>query len=263
MIACLAILQQEHGFVSPESEELVADGARHAADRGARGHDLLQHVQPGAGRAGQAERLHQPAVPAARRPARARAPVRARSASQRAAPPPTASSRCRRPSASAPAPTRRCCWSTTGRWCSFMSDARLDELVVVLACADRGEAGMNATFDLSRFQATGQETCFHGRHIEPQIYAGLDGTQLAPEGLRGARRLQGAAQDPGARRGRRHDAGAGDRRGQGVGPARPRRRGLSDRPEVELHAAPVPGRRSTWSATPTKASPAPARTATS
>ena len=32
---------------------------------------------------------------------------------------------------------------------------------------------------------------------------------------------------------------------------------------MELHAAPVPGRRSTWSATPTKASPAPARTATS
>jgi NADH-quinone oxidoreductase subunit F len=28
----------------------------------------------------------------------------------------------------------------------------------------------------ARFQATGQETCFHGRHIEPQIYAGLDGT---------------------------------------------------------------------------------------
>ena len=31
------------------------------------------------------------------------------------------------------------------------------------------------TLDLSRFQATGTETCFHGRHIEPQIYAGLDG----------------------------------------------------------------------------------------
>ncbi|MCA0175435.1 MAG: NADH-quinone oxidoreductase subunit NuoF [Proteobacteria bacterium] len=29
--------------------------------------------------------------------------------------------------------------------------------------------------DLSRFQATGTETCFHGRHINPQIYAGLDG----------------------------------------------------------------------------------------
>ena len=28
---------------------------------------------------------------------------------------------------------------------------------------------------LSRFQATGQETCFHGRHINPQIYAGLNG----------------------------------------------------------------------------------------
>jgi NADH-quinone oxidoreductase subunit F len=30
--------------------------------------------------------------------------------------------------------------------------------------------------DLSRFQAQGHETCFHGRHIQPQIYAGLDGT---------------------------------------------------------------------------------------
>jgi len=29
--------------------------------------------------------------------------------------------------------------------------------------------------DLSKFQSTGAETCFHGRHIEPQIYAGLDG----------------------------------------------------------------------------------------
>jgi NADH-quinone oxidoreductase subunit F len=30
-------------------------------------------------------------------------------------------------------------------------------------------------FDLSKFQASGTQTCFHGRHIEPQIYAGLDG----------------------------------------------------------------------------------------
>ena len=28
---------------------------------------------------------------------------------------------------------------------------------------------------LSQFQAAGLETCFHGRHIDPQIYAGLDG----------------------------------------------------------------------------------------
>ncbi|MBL0719706.1 NADH-quinone oxidoreductase subunit NuoF [Piscinibacter sp. Jin2] len=33
-----------------------------------------------------------------------------------------------------------------------------------------------STLDLSKFKATGRETCFHGRHIEPQIYAGLDGT---------------------------------------------------------------------------------------
>jgi NADH-quinone oxidoreductase subunit F len=32
------------------------------------------------------------------------------------------------------------------------------------------------TLDLSKFQAQGHETCFHGRHIDPQIYAGLDGS---------------------------------------------------------------------------------------
>jgi NADH-quinone oxidoreductase subunit F len=35
---------------------------------------------------------------------------------------------------------------------------------------------MNAQQVLSQFQATGVQTCFHGRHIDPQIYAGLDGT---------------------------------------------------------------------------------------
>ncbi len=30
--------------------------------------------------------------------------------------------------------------------------------------------------DLSRFKATGRETCFHGKHVKPQIYAGLDGS---------------------------------------------------------------------------------------
>jgi NADH-quinone oxidoreductase subunit F len=30
--------------------------------------------------------------------------------------------------------------------------------------------------DLSKFQATGQETCFHGRHLQPQICAGLNGS---------------------------------------------------------------------------------------
>jgi len=35
---------------------------------------------------------------------------------------------------------------------------------------------MGQMLDLSRFQATGTETCFHGRHIKPQIYAGLNGS---------------------------------------------------------------------------------------
>jgi NADH-quinone oxidoreductase subunit F len=35
---------------------------------------------------------------------------------------------------------------------------------------------MTPMLDLSRFQARGHETCFHGRHLQPQIYAGLDGS---------------------------------------------------------------------------------------
>lgn len=35
---------------------------------------------------------------------------------------------------------------------------------------------MTADKILAQFQATGVQTCFHGRHIAPQIYAGLDGT---------------------------------------------------------------------------------------
>ena len=29
---------------------------------------------------------------------------------------------------------------------------------------------------LQQFQATGVQTCFHDRHIQPQIYAGLNGS---------------------------------------------------------------------------------------
>ena len=29
---------------------------------------------------------------------------------------------------------------------------------------------------LAKFVASGNETCFHGRHINPQIYEGLDGS---------------------------------------------------------------------------------------
>jgi NADH-quinone oxidoreductase subunit F len=35
---------------------------------------------------------------------------------------------------------------------------------------------MNADQVLAQFQASGVQTCFHGRHINPQIYTGLDGT---------------------------------------------------------------------------------------
>ncbi|MBI2749824.1 MAG: SLBB domain-containing protein [Burkholderiales bacterium] len=35
---------------------------------------------------------------------------------------------------------------------------------------------MTAEKILSQFRSTGVQTCFHGRHIDPQIYAGLDGS---------------------------------------------------------------------------------------
>ncbi|MBE7940762.1 MULTISPECIES: NADH-quinone oxidoreductase subunit NuoF [Ramlibacter] len=56
---------------------------------------------------------------------------------------------------------------------------------------------------LSQFQATGVQTCFHGRHIEPQIYAGLDGTNWrlkdyeARDGYKALRKIlsEGLTQD--------------------------------------------------------------------
>src|SRR5438445_13235791 len=55
--------------------------------------------------------------------------------------------------------------------------------------------------DLSKFQATGSETCFHGRHIKPQIYAGLDGKNWslkdyeARGGYKALRKILGAGGD--------------------------------------------------------------------
>jgi NADH-quinone oxidoreductase subunit F len=52
--------------------------------------------------------------------------------------------------------------------------------------------------DLSRFQAQGLETCFHGRHINPQIYAELNGSNwglqdyLARGGYQALRKILGA-----------------------------------------------------------------------
>ena len=62
---------------------------------------------------------------------------------------------------------------------------------------------MNAQHVLSQFQATGMQTCFHGRHIDPQIYAGLDGTNWrlkeyeARDGYKALRRIlsEGVTQD--------------------------------------------------------------------
>jgi NADH-quinone oxidoreductase subunit F len=57
--------------------------------------------------------------------------------------------------------------------------------------------------DLSKFQARGTETCFHGRHIGAQIYAGLDGSNwrladyVARGGYSALKKILGADGGPG------------------------------------------------------------------
>ncbi|MGI9154013.1 MAG: NADH-quinone oxidoreductase subunit F, partial [Rubrivivax sp.] len=56
---------------------------------------------------------------------------------------------------------------------------------------------------LSRFQATGTETCFHARHLNPQIYAGLNGANwrlqdyVARGGYSALKKILGADGGPG------------------------------------------------------------------
>jgi NADH-quinone oxidoreductase subunit F len=65
---------------------------------------------------------------------------------------------------------------------------------------DQGVLGSGV---LGKFQASGAETCFHGRHISPQIYAGLNGTNwrladyVARGGYSALKKILGADGGPG------------------------------------------------------------------
>ena len=121
---------------------------------------------------------------------------------------------------------------------------------------------MNASQVLSQFQATGVQTCFHGRHIRPQIYAGLDGTNwhlkdyMARGGYQALRRVLG------------QDGAEGLTQEQVIATVKEsalRGRGGAGFPTgLKWSFMPPSFRaRNTWSATLTKVNPGPARTATS
>jgi len=56
-----------------------------------------------------------------------------------------------------------------------MSTARPPEGAEHRSSQSEGTSMTAADKVLAQFQSSGAESCFHGRHIEPQIYAGLDG----------------------------------------------------------------------------------------
>ena len=90
--------------------------------------------------------------------------------------------------------------------------------------ADRRAASRSCTMNAPRCLDYGPDAV---------LMEGLNGANWRLDGLRGARRLRG---DRGRSSSEKLTPDAGHRRGEEVGAARPRRRGLPDGPQVELHA---------------------------
>jgi hypothetical protein len=184
----------------------------HAADRGARGHHLLQHVQPAAGGASSSSTSAPTCLASCATASRRWSTCAEARMSSRAAPPPTAlhgaaKSECLGACADAPVML-----VNDRQMLSFMSHERWTSWST--ADSATKERPPDAMLDLSPLPGHRRETCFHGRHIGAQIYAGLNGSnwRLKDYEARGGYRRCARSS---ARRRRGHDARPGDRRGQG------------------------------------------------
>ena len=244
--------------------EAVADDPRHAADPRLRGRDLLHDVQPGAGREAHRRRS------ARRRPAGCAAPTRSSRPARRI----SASISARRPEdglftlreveclgACVNAPMVQ----IDDDYYEDLTTSSMKRILEALQArreAEAGPAGRPPDVGAGRRADDADQKTSGGRLMlqrqGPHLHQSLRLRGLGPRGREEARRL-GRHQGH-HRQGPRLDR----RRDEGLGPARPRRRGLPDRPEMVLHAeGDRTAGRPTWWSTPTSASPAPARTATS
>ena len=189
-MACLAIVQHEQGHVSrrePRTAVAAYLGMAPIAVHEVTTFYNMYNQQPVGPL--QAQRLHQPAVRAARRRQGARAPVPASSASSPTAPRADGlftvqPSECLGACADAPVML-----VNDRQMLSFMSNDRLDELVDTLKAQPRDVTTM---LDLSKFQASGARDLLPRPPHRAADLRRAGRQQLAAAGLRGARRLPGA-----------------------------------------------------------------------
>ncbi len=251
ILPLLTLAQAQHGGWLPQRRtRLPGRLSGYAADPRVRGRLVLRHVQHQTGRPDPDPGVPDNAMLAVRlgqRPARrARRPLASRSASR----PRTAASSCASSSAWAPAPTRRSYGSTTTS--TRISTAPAPRRIIeALQRGERPKAG-SQTGRQASMPVGGKTTLLEiapqdgrrrgdgggqrGKRVSdaqrqgPDLHQSLRRAALEPRGRAQARRLAGHQGH--------HPQGPGlDRRGdEAVRPARPWRRRLPDRAQMDVHA---------------------------
>jgi NADH-quinone oxidoreductase subunit E len=145
--------------------------------------------------------------------------------------------------------------------CSFMSNDKLTSWWTV--CVQRRASNDHAAANSFAVPGTGVQTCFHDRHINPQIYAGLNGSNWSLKDYEARGGYQHLRKILGKDGGEGLDARSGHCHGQRIWLAWSWRCRLPYGAQVELHAALSSLVRSIWFAIRTRVNLVLAKTATS